>query len=280
MSLGAAAMSVPVDAQVNVQNMPPDSALRSGSRAPLRNYVVSVPLDTTEGRPPATALQSSDDMQISVYPILLWVPSFSTTTNVPPFPDSPGGPDGPGESGSTEASFDGAALAGFSMAKARWRIDADGIWAAMTSMRERPLLEVDLDIIYGHVSGGVKVYKDLYVTAGVRRLALDYEITVADRPQHFERKPGLWDPLVGVAWHGDLGSMWTLHVVTEGGGFGAGAEVDLYGSVRADMKLFEHFGLTFGYNALYLKLSDTVRERTLEVKQTMHGPVIGLGLYF
>jgi hypothetical protein len=31
---------------------------------------------------------------------------------------------------------------------------------------------------------------------------------------------------------------------------------------------------------LYLKLSDTVLQRTFEVKQTLHGPVLGLGLYF
>ena len=40
-------------------------------------------------------------MKVSVYPILLWVPSFTATTNVPPFPDVPGGPDLPGGSGST-----------------------------------------------------------------------------------------------------------------------------------------------------------------------------------
>jgi hypothetical protein len=229
------------------------------------------------GRDRASA---QDDTKVSIYPILLWVPAFSTTTNVPPFPDVPDGPDLPGGSGSTSSSWDGAALAGFSIAKANWRVDADGIWAALGATRDRPLLNVDLDIIYGHVSGGVKIYKDLYVTGGVRRVALKYDIQLQDRPQHFIRKPGVWDPLVGVAWHGDLGSRLTLHVAGEGGGFGAGAEVDLAGSVRADVKLVKHFGLTVGYSALYLKLSDTVLERRFEVKQTLQGPVVGLGFYF
>lgn len=232
----------------------------------------------SESRPQTAT--ASDDTKVSVYPILLWVPAFTATTTVPPFPDTPDGPDLPGGTGSTSTSFDGAALAGFSIEKPSWRIDVDGIWAALVTQRERPLLNVDLDVIYGHVSGGVKVYKDLYVTGGVRRLALKYDIELADRPQHFIRKPGIWDPLVGLAWHSALGSRVTLGVVGEGGGFGAGADVDLGGSVRADLKIVKHVGLILGYNVLYLKLSDTVLQRTFEVKQTLHGPVVGLGLYF
>ena len=155
------------------------------------------------------------------------MPAFTATTTVPPFPDTPDGPDLPGGTGSTAASFDGAALAGVSIEKANWRIDIDAIWAALVTTRERPLLNVDLDLLYGHASGGVKVYKDLYVTAGVRRLALRYDIQLEGRPQHFVRKPGIWDPLVGLGWHAALGSRWTLHVTGEGGGFGVGADVDV-----------------------------------------------------
>ena len=137
---------------------------------------------------PRAQSPASDDLKVSIYPVLLWVPSIRLTTNVPPFPDVPGGPDLPGESGSSSASFDGAALAGFSIEKSRWRVDADGIWAALGTERDRPLLKVDVDVIYGHVAGGVKIYKDLYVTGGVRRLALKYDVQLQDRP-HFVRKP-------------------------------------------------------------------------------------------
>jgi hypothetical protein len=228
----------------------------------------------------AQADKAPGDLKVSIYPILIWVPAFTTTTNVPPFPDTPGGPDQPGGGGSTGPSFDGAALFGFSLEKARWRLDTDGIWAALVSERERPLLTVDLDVIYAHVSTGVKVYKDLYVTGGVRRILLKYDISLENRTQHFTREPGLWDPLVGVAWHSPAGSRIVLHFSVEGGGFGVGADADVSTSARADFKLTRHFGFTAGYSLLHLKLSDTVGQRTLEVKQTLHGPVVGVGLYF
>jgi hypothetical protein len=257
---------VVAQAQTSLTTLPPASSLTT--------LPPTSSLGSAVQTPPA-----SSDLKISVYPILVWVPAFTATTTVPAFPDAPNLPDLPGGSGSTSPSFDGAALAGVSFEKANWRVDTDFIWAALVTTRDRPLLNVEMDIIYGHVSGGVKIYKDLYVTGGVRRVALKYDIQLADRAQHFIRKPGIWDPLVGLGWHSALGSMWTLRVVGEGGGFGVGADVDLGGSVRADMK-FKHVGLTFGYGVLYLKLSDTVLQRTFEIKQTLHGPLLGLGLYF
>ena len=184
---------------------------------------------TPDATPAVQTGADDDDMKFAVYPVLLGGPRSLPPQTSPDFPDFPNGPDLPGGSGSTDASFDGAALAGFSMEKANWRIDVDGIWAAWETQRDRPLLNVDLEIIYGHVSGGVKIYKDLYVTGGVRRLALKYDIQVADRPAHFVREPGIWDPLVGLAWHGALGSRWALHLTGEGGGFGA---VRGHGSLR------------------------------------------------
>ena len=221
---------------------------------------------------PATT--SADDLKVTVYPLLVWVPSFGAEAAVPPFPDIPGGPELPGGSGSTSSHIDGAALVGLSLEKARWRVDAEGIWGALTTQRDTPLLKVDLDVIYGHVSVGVKVYKDLYATAGVRRLALTYDITLGERPS-FRRKPGLWDPLIGLGWHAALGRRWELHVSGEGGGFGVGADVDLSAAARADWRIAHHVGVTFGYNVLYLKVSDTVGPHTLTVKQTLTWAGVG-----
>jgi hypothetical protein len=67
---------------------------------------------------------------------------------------------------------------------------------------------------------------------------------------------------------------------SKGGGFGVGADVDLGGALRADWKPIPHFGITAGYSVLYLKVSDTVADRTFTVKQTLPRAVAGIGFYF
>ena len=87
---------------------------------------------------------------------------------------------------------------------------------------ERPRLTVDTDLIYFRGMAGFKVARDLFITGGVRRLALNYDIQLNDLPT-FSRKPGLWDPLIGLAWH-RVGDTLEWHGVIEGGGFGVGFE--------------------------------------------------------
>lgn len=228
---------------------------------------------------PAAAQTSDNDWKISIYPVYAWVPiSIDIDVNVPPL--SGGGGSGPEFGGKiADGRFDGAFFGGVSAAKGNWRIDADGLWAAVGGDRaENPVLRVDVDAFYFHGSAGRKIYSDLYVTAGVRRMALKYEIELAGR--EFERKPGLWNPLIGVGWHRARGNTLDFHATFEGGGFGVGADVDIAGAVRIDWKPTTHFGITAGYSLLYLKLGHTVGDRTFTAKQTLHGPAVGIGLYF
>jgi len=220
---------------------------------------------------------SNDDWNVGIYPVFGWVPvDIDIKVDVPPSDNDQGG--GSGEI--VDGRFDGAFLAGFYASKGSFRVDGDGMWAAVGGDRvERPELTVDADVIYFHVTGGVKIAKNLYAIGGVRRLALKYDVVVADFP-NFERKPGFWDPVVGIAWHRE-GARWLdVHATFEGGGFGAGTEVEWAGMFRLDFKAARHFGITGGYNFLYLKGEDTVRGRTFKVEQTLHGPLVGLGVYF
>ncbi len=219
---------------------------------------------------------SDDDWKVAIYPILAWVPlSIGMDVEVPP---SEGG-DAGGSAQIIDGRFDGAYLGGLAVSKGLFRVDADGLWAAVGGDRpERPFLRVDLDAIYFHVSGGVKVARDLYVTGGVRRLALKYNVQFGEQPE-FERKPGIWDPLIGLGYH-RVGDTLEVHGTFEGGGFGVGADVELAGMFRLDWKPVRHFGLTAGYNYLYFKVEDEVRNRTFTATQSLHGPIVGIGLYF
>ena len=223
--------------------------------------------------------QHDDDWKISIYPVFAWMPiSIGIDVNVPPV--SGGGGTGPEFGGKiVDGRFDGAFFGGMSAAKGTWRIDADGLWAGVGGDRlERPILRVDVDAIYGHGSIGRRIYSDLYATVGVRRMALKYEIELAGR--EFERKPGLWDPLIGIGWHHEPATNWTC---TRRSKAAASASAPTWTSprrFRLDWKPTTHFGITAGYSLLYFKLSHTVGDRTFTAKQTMHGPAVGIGLYF
>lgn len=236
------------------------------------------PAAATAQTPAAPA--PNEGWDVAIYPVFGWIPfGIGLDVNLPPVGDGGGGT-GPEFGGKiVDSRFDGAFLGGVSAAKGRFRIDADGMWAAVGGDRpERPTLRVDVDAIYGHGSIGFELGNDFYVTGGVRRLALKYDIDLAGR--QFERKPGITDPLLGVAWHRKVSPKLDFHAVFEGGGFGVGADKDISTSVRIDWKPATHFGLTAGYTTLYLEVANTVANKTFTVKQSMHGPMFGIGFYF
>ena len=235
-----------------------------------------LPMDSAVAQSAAAAPPDDNEgWRITIYPVLAWIPSgIAIDISLPPS-DADGGVIGK----ITDSRFDGAFLGGFSAAKGAWRVDADGLWAAVGGDRlELPVFSVDADVIYLHVTGGRRIVKDLYATAGVRRLALKYVINVAALGV-LERKPGVWDPLVGLAWHTQRRNF-EVHAIFEGGGFGVGSDVELATSFRLDWKPIPHFGFTSGYQFLYFNVDDTARGRAFRVKQTLHGPIAGLGFYF
>jgi hypothetical protein len=218
---------------------------------------------------------AGDGWDVTVYPVLVWVPlGINIDVDIPPVN---GGGGGSGQI--LDSRLDGAFFGGVTASNGTWRLEGYGIWASFGGDRpERPFLVVDLDIIYGDARVGRRIAPDLYVTAGVRRVALNYDITLADLPQ-FSRKPAVWDPIVGIGWHRVRPKV-EWHATFEGGGFGAGADVDLGASFHVDWKPVRHFGLVAGYNVLYLKVTDSVAGRTVTLEPTVHGPSVGFGLYF
>ena len=218
---------------------------------------------------------SSDRWHVTVYPLLVWVPlDLGIDVDVPPF-DGSGGE----SAGIVESRYDGAYFGGATATNGVWRIEGDGIWASFGGDRaDHPFLKVDLHLVYANVKIGRRIAPDLFVTGGVRHVALEYDIIVADLPP-LSRKPGVWDPMVGLGWH-RVGQTVEWHSFFDVGGFGAGSDIDLGAGLRADWKPISHFGLTAGYNLLYLKITDDKAVRTVTIKPFAHGPAVGFGLYF
>jgi hypothetical protein len=212
---------------------------------------------------------------VRLYPLFVWIPfNISATVEAPPDDD-----DGGIAGDILESRFDGAYYGGVAASYGPWWLEGYGLWAAFGGDRPSlPFLVADFDLIYGDARVGRRFAPDLYATAGFRRIALNYDVTLGTLPHH-SGKPGLWDPIFGVAWH-RVREKVEWHASFEGGGFGVGTDAEYAGTFRVDWKFTPHFGVTAGYNALYMKITNTSRSQTLVLKTTLHGPSFGVGLYF
>ena len=234
----------------------------------------------------AVMANGASDWKFDIYPVLLWIPTNLSMEVEGPFDLDGGTGGGSGGGGGTgqvggkivDGRFDGAFLAGFTASNDVWRLDFDGVYAAVGGDRTTPNLSVDVDLIYGHASVAREIGGDFFVTGGVRRFAIKYEIDFLDFDT-FENKPGIWDPLVGVAYH-KVGKSLEFHAHAEYGGFGVGADSDLGLGALVDWKPFDHFGFTAGYNLIKFKFKKDVGQYEFTAKQTIGGPVVGIGLYF
>ena len=118
----------------------------------------------------------------------------------------------------------------------------------------------------------------MYVEGGFRRLAFDVNATV--NTSSASVNPGYWDPLIGLTYRRQLGKKWRILVHSDGGGFGAGSDVDVTVTGRAEWQFARHYGVTFGYGLMHLSDSTDFDGGTLKLRPTLHGPIFGFGLYF
>ena len=239
------------------------------------------------GKPDAAQPSPATDpgWEVEIAPIYLWAPISINSVTLPEFPDlpaPPGGGDRP--SGETSASLNGAAMAALRVEKNWWMARANVVWAGLSGERETPNVKLSGNLILGEFFTGVEVVKHLYLEGGVRRLAVDVSAEVLDYPE-VSRKPGVWDPQVGMTYRVPMGEHWLLTMHGDGGGFGVGSEIDVNASVTLDWRMARHVGMTLGYGLLYFRLEDewvdSARlEKTLELGTTLHGPIVGFKLLF
>jgi hypothetical protein len=246
--------------------------------------LLASPAFAQDSSKPGAEPQTAKRPTVVIYPILAWTPIFGASAILPRVPDLPGLPgsgpgSGSGESGNVSGSLNAAAAMGLSIEKDKWLFSAELLWAGLSDTVERPFVKISSDVIFGDMIGGRQVYKGLAVVGGVRRIAFDVGVELRDLPE-FSRKPGVWDPLVGMDWRQDLGRKWTTHLEVVGGGFGVGSDVDTSAKIRFEWRFVRHAQLTLGYGILYLKESIGTGDRTFKFTETLNGPEIGIGIGF
>lgn len=207
--------------------------------------------------------------QIAGYPALGWLPIFGTSIDLP---------SNPIESGSTPRSLNGAYFGGARVERHGWSGDVLFMWAALSASRTTPHTDMDLDVVFGDAMVGREVLPGLFVEGGFRRLALDIHATVLSASAAVS--PGYWDPLIGLTYRRQLGKKWRVLIHGDGGGFGVGSDVDVSASGRAEWQFARHYGVTMGYGGMHLSDSTSFGQGTLHLRPTLHGPILGFGLYF
>jgi hypothetical protein len=243
-----------------------------GSLTPLeQDSQGQTPVATSTSRPEKRPY----GWDIAIYPALAWAPVFGVGFTLPPVVSNP---IAPAPSASVSSTFNGAYFGGARIEKHRWSADLLFMWAALSANRETPLAKINLDFVFGHIIGGREILPGFYVEGGARRVALNIDATIGT--DSASRSPGFWDPLIGVTYRRQLGKKWRILLHGDGGGFGAGSDVDITATGRAEWQFARHFGLAMGYGGLHLSESNTVAGKTLTVSPTLHGPIFGFGIFF
>ena len=198
--------------------------------------------------PPTAGIDDTEGWKTIVYPIHAWLPVFGADVRLPPESG------GIFESAKTSGNFNGAALAGFRVERARLSIEAEFLWAGMSGSVDAPRFEITLDTVAFKVLGGFKIAPALYADGGVRRLALTF------RPQLSK----------------------TVRIFTQAQLGFSGDDSSRSGAVnaRVEWQPIRHLSFGGGWGWSYLRVDGTILRGPVHLSQTLNGPIITLGIPF
>jgi hypothetical protein len=239
---------------------------------------------TLVGAQTPSGTPDNDGWRTVIYPIHGWLPVFGADVRLPEQPSPPGSGGGGGggitiPSAKTSNNFDGAALAGFRVE--RWRVSLEGefLWAGMSGSVELPRFNLDLDTVSYRLMGGFRIAPALYVDGGVRRFAVNMTASILDFPE-VTWDPGIWEPVVGVTFRPQLTRSIRLFTQADFGGTGDDANRSASVTGEVEWKVVKHLSLGGGYGLLYLRADGTIQSKPVHFSQTLHGPILSIGLPF
>src|SRR4051812_45723032 len=237
---------------------------------------------------PAAAAAQGKPIEVVIYPILVEAPVFGASVDLPSLPGGGSGESGE-QRGTTDVSLNTLYMLGVSVRAPRWFVETRGQWADLSASRSSPRISVGTQARFFTARGGVTLIDGFSATVGVRRIwgELDASLTLpnlGDKVLESRINKTLYDPLVGVNWRHRAGSV-VLEGGFEGGGFGVGTDADVTGEFNLDWRFVRHMSLRLGYGFFYYKItSDPITigsfQRTLVSSQTLHGPILGIGVVF
>jgi opacity protein-like surface antigen len=232
---------------------------------------------------PQTPAPNTPPTRVVIYPLLVEATVFGASANTSG-DDGTGG----GAAGHTDVSLNAAYMFGALLQVPHWFVEGNATWARVHARRAMPFTSIQSHIWLADVRGGPTLGVGFSATLGVRRVGVDFDASltpvVSPTLVAVSTKVGLWDPLVGVDWRRDFGSL-RVNANVQAGGFGVGTDVDASAGVHVEWRFIPHATVRVGYQAFYYKwavataLVDGVPQHLIS-RQSLHGPSVGVGIEF
>ena len=227
----------------------------------------------------STTPASEEPARSVIYPVLAFLPFYGLDVNLPsgvPCVDCPTEPTTP--SGSSSG-LSGAWFAGLRLEMGRIAVSGDFNYAGLSAERDSPFLNADVKLYLASIFGGVRVYKALFLDGGARYQRMDATFRILQFP-NVDWKPTGWSPAVGTTFRPTLGKHWLLYTHLDYGGFATNDVSTVTGTGRIEWRPIRNLAVTAGYGFTKLTLDGTIRSRNIHVSQTLHGPILGIGIPF
>ncbi|MDJ0817213.1 MAG: hypothetical protein QNJ58_13465 [Desulfobacterales bacterium] len=114
---------------------------------------------------------------------------------------------------------------------------------------------------------------------GLRYSSMYIELELPNAKDIDQRKDWL-DPFLGLRWGWNFSDRWRGRLRGDVGGFGIGSQIAYNGVGVVDFKPWKHVSLFGGYRVLFQKYSTGNRGNRFKYDGYMHGPLLGLNIYF
>ena len=234
--------------------------------------------------PAESGTSAGQDWKTIIYPVHAWLPVFGADVTLPGQSTPPGSGGGSGgittPSAKTSGNFNGAALAGFRVERARLSIEGEFLWAGMTGSVDAPHFNLSLDTFAYRVMGGFRIAPALYIDGGVRRFAVKMTASILDF-QPVTWKPGIWEPVVGATFRPRISRNLRLFTQADVGFTGDDSSRSGAATAIAEWSPLSHLSVGGGWGWTYLKADGTIStNKDVHFSQTLNGPVLTLGIPF
>jgi hypothetical protein len=161
----------------------------------------------------------------------------------------------------------------------RWGVFFDYFYTQLKDGTDAPPIDatiknsfMELAFLYRYTSGD----HALDALAGFRYTNMDVKLDVGMLPMRIDRDKNWTDPIIGLRWNWGFGEQWSLMARGDIGGFGVGTDFawNLVGLV--EWRPWKSVSFIGGYKAL----NQDYDEGDFKYDVLMHGPVLGVNIYF